>query len=387
MKNKLFKVCTLGFVLATLLTGCNSKKGEVSKIKKNEEIQYVVESKLDDIYGIQLNRYTNEYQLDAMYSDSKDSLLQRDEVSNVDVITKEDDVYEAVITLDADWSDVDEYEYILLIKNKTDYISLYQTSPNINKDNVKKIGAELKEKFTKSSDFKKTFDEYTKEKDLNVDDALGCNGLDATCKDSKVATPLKEKAYTKTDKKVVSVNLNYYRVSSDTVKGIVEAVSEDEEIIWSQDKGTVPYGIGLVGYISEDCNQYFYIGTFTGIDAVDKQTSEIVWSSEFKSQPILYKFVETEDKLFILEGDNSVTLEVKDLKDGKTIHFNDNLNKYVAYNNGTEEDYYDIDFSTAGYYKNGKIMCDVYDYSTDDIKKVGKLVIDSNDYTIKFEKE
>ena len=385
MKNKIFKVCTLGLLTAILLTGCGNKEGEVSKIKKNEEINYNRQSNLDDIYGLEVYQYTNHTQLENDFVSARESFLQREEVANVDVLSKEDDIYEAIITFDADWYTEKEYGYILYIKNDKDYINLYQISNNKNKDNIIKIGEELKQKFTKSSDFKKVFEEYVKENKLTTGHAYGCNGI-VSCTTSLSATNIREVEPGKSDKKVKTVELNNYEISPNTFIGIIEATDEDGEIVWSKKWSNIPYGIGFVGLLFEQAGDYYYLtsdnetGTISYLEAYDIQTSKLVWKESFQ-QDMRNDLVSVNGKLFIYEGDMDGSIEVKDEKNGKTIYFEEELNKYFTKELGEDLSNYSISKSTV---VDDNIVYDVKEYETEKI--IGKLKVNINDYKIVFKK-
>lgn len=64
MKNKIFKLNIIVMIIVMLFTGCKKKEGEVTKIKKNEEIQYAESSKNDlniitddDFYSLEYYKF------------------------------------------------------------------------------------------------------------------------------------------------------------------------------------------------------------------------------------------------------------------------------------------------------------------------------------------
>ena len=386
MKNKIFKVCALGLVTTMILTGCGSKEGKVQKIQKNEEISYEkkgnVISESDKYYGLEVYQFTNSYQLEADYETEIEFLLQDEEVINVNALTKEKNMYEAILTLDADYYEEKQYAYVLYIKNDTDYVVLYQTSNNSNKEEIIKIGNELKEKIKNSKNYLKIFNEFAMEKDLKIDGAYGSNGI-VSCKTALLASNVKQKDYEETTDKVVTVEEGFYQLSRNSGKVIVEARTSDGKIVWSIDEGSVPVGIGFEGTIANQVGNLFLMSEREAVVARDIQTSQIVWKSDIHGA-LVHEFTLANDKIFDIQGDIQDSLEVKDYKTGKTLYYEDNISKYVVRDATIEYDYYSIVGSSAKI-ENGYIVYDVVDDDKDDAK-VGKLRINTNDYKIVFER-
>ena len=383
MKNNLFKVCALGLITMVLFTGCNKKDGEVSKVKKNEEINYSRQSHLDDYYGIELFQYTNSHQTTVDFNDSKENFLQREEVVNVEALTKEDNMYEAIVTVDADYLVEKEYEYVLYIKNDNDYIVLFQTSNNKDKDKIKELGNKIKEKFSKSSDYKKVYDKFVKENELYTSHSYGCNGI-TSCKTSLVSTNIKVKDYKETDKKVKTVALNLYQVSPSTFFAVIEALTDSDELVWSKEYDTVPNGIDFFGVIAEQAGDYFYINKGEGkVAALDIQSGKEVWVSSIH-ESISHALISVNGKVFDIQGDVSQAVEVKSEKDGKTLYYEDDLIKYVTKENA--DNTYSI-LTKDAKVQNGYIVYEVskYDSVLNKELKIGKLKINVNTYAVTFE--
>lgn len=384
MKNKIFKVCALGLVTAVLFTGCQKKEGKVNKIQKNEEFTYSEKTKLEDnnYYGIELYQYTSKTQLEADYEYEKENFLQREDVVNVNALTKNNNVYEAIVTIDSD-DYVDKiYEYMLLVKNSNDYVVLYQQSINSNKEEVIKIGNELKGELKNSKDYLKTFNDYAKKNNLSIGVAYGNNGIE-TRKTALLATNLKQKDYVDTNDKVVSVSENYYQLTANTGKLVVEAKTSDGKLVWSIDRGSIPVGIGLEGIVSEQVGDLFLMSTHEAVEARDIQTSKVVWTADIHSA-VTHSMIKSNNKIFDIQGDIVCGLEVKDYSTGKTIYYTDDISKYVVRNANEEYDYYTIVTESAKV-DNDYIVYDVIDQDKDDTK-VGKLKINTNDYKIVFER-
>ena len=384
MKNKIFKVCALGLVTTMIVTGCGSKEGNVKKIQKNEEIS--IEEKdtaiVDDnkYYGLEVYQFTNNTQLEVQFADNKDSILQDIGVINIDVLEKSKNTYEAVVSLE-DEDNKKEYVYALLMKNDTDYILLYNKSENSNKEEIIKVGNELKEKFKNSKNYVTTFDTYVKENGLTLGTVYGNDGIVAL-KKSKIATNYKAKSYTNTDKKVKTVKSVFYYLSDSTCKESIEARTEDGELVWSLDNGNLPTHIGLIGTISNQVGNYYLLSTKNGVECRDIQTGKVLWIDNFK-EAVIHVLIEINGKLIDCQGENgSSAIEIKDLSTGKTIFYEENINKYITDN---ENGYSYVDVS-KNVVNGSTITFDVQNDMTESVK-VGTLSFNVENKSFTFNKQ
>ena len=386
MKNGVLKVCAVGLVTTLILTGCGSREGKVSKIKKNEEISYSKQSILDDYYGLELYQYSNNTQLEADYESAKEDYLQREEVVEVNVLTKEDDMYEAILTLDESTSFEERkvYEYILYMKNDKDYIILFQTSNNKNKENIKKIGEEVKSKFNNSTNYSKEYNEFVKSKNLETGIAYGCNGI-VSCKNSMSATNVKAKEYVETDKKVSTVDMYFHEISPNTFKVLVEATTDEGEIIWSLDLGEAPHGIGL-NMVSYQNGNHYYLSDFMSdlykIDIYDVQTGKVITTLKDIEDAETHVLEEVNDKVFDMQQLYTDNLQVFDAKTGKSLYYIKDIQKVIPNN---RVDYY-IDRAEGVKVENDEIIYPVIDGLNGHVK-VGSIKVNVNTYKVTYVEE
>jgi len=378
MKKEIFKVCALGLVSVVLVTGCQTKEGNVKKITKNEEISYDEKVSVDDnnYYGIEYYKYLDNKELMTLYENDKKGYLGAYNVTKVTPITKEDNIYEAIITTE-DSIDV-YYEYLLLVKNDKEYINLFHQSTSKNQDEIIAVGNELKERLKKSNDFGKIFEEFSKEKKLNVEKSFGEIYSDDII-ESKVATNLSEKEYTTTDKKVDNVKLNIYSLSINTIKIMIEAKTKDGEIVWSMDLGISTINRGFEGFIADQVGDLFLLSNGEGIEARDIQTGKVLWTEDI-TPAVSHNIVRVNNKIVDMQGEpESINIEVKDSSTGKTIHTENNIDKYIG-----NENY--MIYSQKYTIDNDTIIYNVVDTNTLEQKNVGKLKVNTNTYKIVFER-
>ena len=383
MKNKIFKVCALGLVTTMIITGCGSKEGKVQKIQKNEEIAIKEKDNVivDDnkYYGLSVYQFTNNTQLEVQFEDNKDGILQDIDVTNVEALEKGSNVYEAIVSTEDD-QNKKGYIYVLLMKNNTDYIVLYNQSENSNKDEFINIGKEVKETFKNSKNYVATFDSFAKAKGLKVGDVYGNDGL-TSLKQSKIATNYSAKSYVNTDKKVKTVKSVYYYLSDSTCKESIEARTEDGELVWSLDNGNLPTHIGLIGVISQQVGNYYLLSTTKGVECRDIQTGKVLWTNEF-TEAMYHSLVEINGFLVDFQGDSDPHMEVKDIATGKTIFFEEGINKYILRPNSE----YAYTVESTNYTVDGNaITYEVQDEEKDYVK-VGTLTFNLDNNTFTFNK-
>lgn len=391
MKNKIFKLSTIVMIVVMLFTGCKKKEGEVTKIKKNEEIQYVENSNgmntitNDDYYSLEYYKYNNKSSLEQLYNEQINIIRYNDYATNIDILKEDGNTFEAITKIQGEAVDGIYYKYVYFIKNESEFISIYQISQNSDKSKMKEIRSQIEEKILKSSNYKKVFYEYSKENDLVITD-YEYNVDDSKCLVSLNASNSKTESYNGENRKVKVVEFEQFDLGPERLKLMIVARNNENKIIWLNDMGVLPKFSGDFQIDLVQGEKYYYLFNVDMITAHDIQTNEVIWSSKVN----LYfpTMIESNGKLFVFgfEYLNSNEFAVFDAKNGKKINHSKNYDEVLKQNKSSDE-YYDIDFTSIRVEDNN-IVFDVtsYDQKVEKYAKKGVFKISINDYSVKFEK-
>lgn len=392
MKNKIFKLSTIVMIVVMLFTGCKKKEGEVTKINKNEEIQYVENSNgmntitNDDYYSLEYYKYNNKSSLEQLYNEQINIIRYNDYATNIDILKEDGNTFEAITKIQGEAFDGIYYKYVYFIKNESEFISIYQISQNSDKSKMKEIRSQIEEKILKSSNYKKVFDEYSKENDLVITD-YKYNVDDSKCLVSLNASNSKTESYNGENRKVKVVEFEQFDLGPERLKLMIVARNNENKIIWSNDMGVLPKFSGDFQIDLVQGEKYYYLFNVNEITAHDIQTNEVIWST--KVNIYFPTMIETNGKLFVLNvGDasnNDREFIVYDNKTGKKI-YNNNYTEFFK-KNDLDDELCNIDYVSFKI-KNNNIILDVTfpDEKNEKDVKIGVLKINTNDYSVKFEK-
>jgi len=390
MKKEIFKLCTLCLIGVTLVTGCGSKK-DVEKIKKNEEsIEYAEElQQKKEYYSIEYYKFKTKASLTEEYNDVLGMLTSYNpDVTNINILTDEDDIYEAIITLDGEGYTKPVYEYVLLIKIDKEYISVFQSSENNDKTNMKEIGKKIKESLEETINLRKLFDDYAKENKLIVTSEGFFKSSMENCETALNASNSEVVLYTGSNKKVETVDFEFIDLAAEKYKIIAVAKNSNNQIIWAFDVGLAPkFAEGA--HISIDKGEkYVYFAQGEIIELRDIQTGKLVKSYRNNYSTGINHMIEYKDKLFIIqEGFTDGDLFVMDINNGKSLSNKIAFNPYEISNSNQAEEYVSFDFENIKK-EDDKIFIDINKVNDDSekIAKKGTVIIDYNDYSFKYEK-
>lgn len=394
MKKDIFRVCILGLVGLTLFTGCNNKD-KVEKIKKNEEaINYEEQIKEKEYYSVEYYKFKSKSTLLEEYNDVISMLTEYDaDVSKVVTLTKEDNVYEAIITQDSENLVSVYYEYLLLIKNDKEFISVFQSSKNEDKTNMKEIGEKIKNSISSGKDFRTVFDDYAKENKLIVTSEGFYKSSMDNCETALNASNSEVVLYTGSNKKVETVDFDTIDLAAEKCKIIAVAKNSDGQVIWSFDVGIIPKYAGGPFINIEKGDKYVYYTIGNSLDILDIQTGKVIRTVEFDDLVAFNYLIEYKDKLFLIRGDmtSTDTLYVVDINNGKILK---KINEFNIHDIIRKEKNIEIEENLSFDIKNvkkenDKIYLDVNTLDENGDKKdiIGTLTIDYNDYSIKYDEK
>ena len=397
--NKIFKVCTLGLITLALFTGCQKDGENVSKMKKNDKISYSSDVNIiKDYYNIELYQFKDSKSLLKEYKEQIE--YQKNISEKVNVITDTENIYEATTFITpgekAPAATEDNYGYLLFIKNDTDYVVVYSSSTSKDKSEMIDIGKKIKAKFEGEKDFKKVFDEYAKENNLNVTDsiydkdALESDGCTYAINGSNSYTI----TYSGTNGKVTKIKKDFFELNDTENKVFVVGKNDDEKTIWTLDLGTAEKAIEDEWLYSKVTTDNVYLGYNGIIECRNLQTGKLKWISEMQIGWSIDNLIETEKTIFVFTGDGKENIFAINAKNGKQISKKFDVSQYIK-SEKFEDDYYDIVPDSAkldGDILTVKVTDDGNPYSVYDDNKeykvelMGYLKINVNDYSIKFEK-
>lgn len=392
MKNKIFKLSTIVMIVVMLFTGCKKKEGEVTKINKNEEIQYVENSNgmntitNDDYYSLEYYKYNNKSSLEQLYNEQINIIRYNDYATKIDMLKDDENTFEAITKIQDESLNGVYYKYVYFAKNESEFISIYQISQNSEKSKMKEIRSQIEEKILKSSNYKKVFDEYSKENDLVITD-YKYNEDDSKCLVSLNASNSKTESYNGENRKVKVVEFEQFDLGPERLKLMIVARNSENKIIWSNDMGVLPKFSGDFQIDLVQGEKYYYLFNVNEITAHDIQTNEVLWST--KVNIYFPTMIETNGKLFVLNvGDasnNDREFIVYDNKTGKKI-YNNNYTEFFK-KNDLDDELCNIDYLSFKI-NNNNIILDVTfpDEKNEKDVKIGVLKINTNDYSVKFEK-
>ena len=387
MKKEVFKVFVLGLIGLTLFTGCN-KKESVKKLKKNEEvINYEEQLKIseNESYSVEYYKFKNQDSLLKEYNSFIESLTSYsiEEQKNVDVITKEDNIYEGMHMPNKDDEENLFYRYILLIKNDKELIVIFQASENEDKTYIKEIGNKIKNEAEFNNDYRKIFEDYAEENNLTV---TSSNDLVENCEVELNAAKSDVVIYSGSNRKVETVDFDGIELTADKFKIIAVAKNSDDQIIWSFDVGFVPKFSSAPEISIKKGDKYVYATIIDTLEIRDIQTGKIIHSVKLDVEAPYLEMIEYKDKLFLVKGGHvdCDTLYVIDIKNGKVLYKNNNFNVASITNLNNDNYSIGIDFENVKKEDN-KIYCDVYE--NEPKKIIGTATIDYNDYSVKYNKK
>ena len=393
MKNKIFKLNIIVMIIVMLFTGCKKKEGEVTKIKKNEEIQYAESSKNDlniitddDFYSLEYYKFKNNESLLELYNDQINIIKNNDYATKIDMLKDDENTFEAITKIQDESLNGVYYKYVYFAKNNNEFISIYQISQNSDKSNMKEIRSQIEDMISANSDYMKVFDDYSKENDLVITD-YKYNEDDSKCLVSLNASNSKTESYNGENRKVKVVEFEQFDLGPERLKLMIVARNSENKIIWSNDMGVLPKFSGDFQIDLVQGEKYYYLFNVDTITAHDIQTNEVIWST--KVNIYFPTMIETNGKLFVLNvGDasnNDREFIVYDNKTGKKI-YNNNYTEFFK-KNDLDDELCNIDYVSFKI-KNNNIILDVTfpDEKNEKDVKIGVLKINTNDYSVKFEK-
>ena len=393
MKNKIFKLSTIVMIVVMLFTGCKKKEGEVTKIKKNEEIQYAESSKNDlniitddDFYSLEYYKFKNNESLLELYNDQINIIKNNDYATKIDMLKDDENTFEAITKIQDESLNGVYYKYVYFAKNNNEFISIYQISQNSDKSNMKEIRSQIEDMISANSDYMKVFDDYSKENDLVITD-FKYNEDDSKCLVSLNASNSKTESYNGENRKVKVVEFEQFDLGPERLKLMIVARNSENKTIWSNDMGVLPKFSGDFQIDLVQGEKYYYLFNVDTITAHDIQTNEVIWST--KVNIYFPTMIETNGKLFVLNvGDasnNDREFIVYDNKTGKKI-YNNNYTEFFK-KNDLDDELCNIDYLSFKI-KNNNIILDVTvpDEKNEKDVKIGVLKINTNDYSVKFEK-
>ena len=398
--NKLLKVCTFGLITLTLFAGCQKTEGKVSKMKKNDEISYSSDVNIvKDYYTIELYQYKDNESLLKAYKDEID--YQKGISEKVEVITNTDNVCEMKLYIKpgeaAPAAMEESYSYVLFIKNDTDYIAVYQNTKSSDKSGMIKIGKEIKNKFDGKKDYKKLFDEYAKENNLNVTDNIFDN--EALALDGCVYAINGTNSYTITysgsTAKVSQVKKEKFLLNDTEDKVFAVGKSDDGKTVWTLDLGTEDRVVNDEEWLYiKVTTDNVYLGYNGIIECRNLQTGKLKWTSEMQIGWAVDNLIETEKTIFVFTGEGKETITLINAKNGKPIYDYLDVSRYLK-SEKIADDYYDIVPESAkleGDILTVKVTDDGNDSSVIEagkeykVETMGYLKINIKDYSVKFEK-
>lgn len=186
-KRSLLRVSCVFVLMLLLVTGCSEKNDDTNKVEKNSNVEsnvnlkatsfkeimegYAKEKNLKvdkDVYDgdslkkmnctYAVNYSTDDYKMDVLEFSNQESLKKTydEKISTlkqlstkVDMLEENDNVFEAIIMVEPSGNTpaVEEvsYEYSLLIKSEKEMIVVFEDSSSADKENMKKIGKEIKD--------------------------------------------------------------------------------------------------------------------------------------------------------------------------------------------------------------------------------------------------
>ena len=393
MKNKIFKLNIIVMIIVMLFTGCKKKEGEVTKIKKNEEIQYAESSKNDlniitddDFYSLEYYKFKNNESLLELYNDQINIIKNNDYATKIDMLKDDENTFEAITKIQDESLNGVYYKYVYFAKNNNEFISIYQISQNSDKSNMKEIRSQIEDMISANSDYMKVFDDYSKENDLVITD-FKYNEDDSKCLVSLNASNSKTESYNGENRKVKVVEFEQFDLGPERLKLMIVARNSENKIIWSNDMGVLPKFSGDFQIDLVQGEKYYYLFNVDTITAHDIQTNEVIWST--KVNIYFPTMIETNGKLFVLNvGDasnNDREFIVYDNKTGKKI-YNNNYTEFFK-KNDLDDELCNIDYLSFKI-NNNNIILDVTfpDEKNEKDVKIGVLKINTNDYSVKFEK-
>ena len=394
MKNKIFKLNIIVMIIVMLFTGCKKKEGEVTKIKKNEEIQYAESSKNDlniitddDFYSLEYYKFKNNESLLELYNDQINIIKNNDYATKIDMLKDDENTFEAITKIQDESLNGVYYKYVYFAKNNNEFISIYQISQNSDKSNMKEIRSQIEDMISANSDYMKVFDDYSKENDLVITD-FKYNEDDSKCLVSLNASNSKTESYNGENRKVKVVEFEQFDLGPERLKLMIVARNSENKIIWSNDMGVLPKFSGDFQIDLVQGEKYYYLFNVNEITAHDIQTNEVIWST--KVNIYFPTMIETNGKLFVLNvGDasnNDREFIVYDNKTGKKI-YNNNYTEFFK-KNDLDDELCNIDYLSFKI-NNNNIILDVTfpDEKNEKDVKIGVLKINTNDYSVKFEKD
>lgn len=389
MKKEIFKVCALGLVAVTLVTGCGKEKN-VERIKKNENsIQYEEELQQEkEYYSVEYYKFKTASSLLEEYNDVIDTLLYADpDVSNVEELEKNDNLYEAIITLEGESYKEPVYEYVLLIKKDKEFISVFQSSDNSDKTNMKEIGKNIKESLSSNENLRNLFDNYSQNNKLIVTSEGFYKSSMDNCETALNASNSEVVLYRGSNKTVETVDFEMIDLAAEKYKIIAVAKNSSNQIIWSFDVGFAPkYSEGAHISIAKG-DKYVYYAVGETIELRDIQTGKLVKSYSNENFTGLNHMIEYKDKLFIFQ-DVYVDGEayVMDINTGKLLSNKIDFDAYVISNSNKDKEYVSFDYKNVKT-EDDKLIIDinVVNDNSEKISKKGIVTIDYNDYSIKYE--
>lgn len=394
MKNKIFKVCTLGIIALTLFTGCQYKEGEVTKIKKNEGIN-LNDTEIDLDYTLEVFRFIDKKSAREQYE--HELLNIKNKSSKVEIINESDDIFEVIEKVEKEDnvidSEHDAYFYKLYIQKDDAYLLLHECSSNPNKDKMKEVGSTIKDRLTKEKDLVELFEKYAKENNYPIDDKYyDRETLDSmNCYEAYLTTNSPVNSSNK-ESKVVAVEIeNIDLKNEEKFQVSVVGKDKDNQIVWSVDYGTVPLGTELIFFVDYK-PQYKYAYTIwdSTVIARDVQTGSIIWKSELDDSVTDCYVLNSNEKVILFTGMGmGFKYEILDNSNGKTLKSIE-IEKYLVKEDKRFdfEEYYNIDSSTIKQENENTISIDVHDKDDygNDTGLVGYLKINTDDYSVKFEK-
>ena len=393
MKKEVFKVFVLGLIGLTLFTGCN-KNESVKKLKKNEEVinyEEQLNKNEDESYSIEYYKFKTKDTLLDEYNDVIYKLTEYDDyVSKVDVLANEDNLYEAIITQGGENLVNVYYEYVLLIKNDKEFISVFQTSKNEDKTFIKEIGKKIKNELSFNNNFREVFEDYAEENQLVITSEGFYKSSMDNCETALNASKSEVVIYTGSNRKVETVELDTIDLAAEKYKLVASAKNSDGQVIWSFDVGIIPKYSDVPFVNIKKGDKYVYYTITDTLEIRDIQTGKIIHSVKLDVEAPYLEMIEYKDKLFLVKGGHvdCDTLYVIDITNGKVLHKNNNFNASSITNLNNDNYSIGIDFENAKK-EDDKIYLDVtiLDKDTDKKITIGTATIDYNDYSVKYKKK
>jgi len=390
MKKEVFKVFVLGLIGLTLFTGCN-KKESVKKLKKNEEVinyEEQVNKNEDESYSIEYYKFKTKDTLLDEYNDVIYMLTEYDDyVSKVDVLTNEDNIYEAIITQGSENLVNVYYEYVLLIKNDKEFISVFQTSKNEDKTFIKEIGKKIKNELSFNNNFREVFEDYAEENQLVITSEGFYKSSMDNCETALNASNSEVVIYTGSNRKVETVEFDQIDLAAEKYKIIAVAKNSDGQVIWSFEVGLAPKYAGgpFINIVKGDKYVYYTIGN--KLEIRDIQTGKIIRTVTFDEDMSFNDMIEYKDKLFIIRGEmaSTTTLFVLDIENGKILNKTDKFDPYIISKSNVEKETVAFDIESVKKEDN-KIKIDINSIESETDKKIkkGTVTIDYNDYSVNY---